>query len=73
MLPLSKWENQDKSHSSGRELLLLPGSLDSGPLYGAGPRFNPPTSRPSGVLPPCLDHSLEPVVSPVSEVQKCHR
>ena len=22
MLPLSKWENQDKSHSSGRELLL---------------------------------------------------
>ena len=23
MLPLSKWENQDKSHSRGRELLSL--------------------------------------------------
>ena len=22
MLPLSKWENQDKSHSRGRELLV---------------------------------------------------
>ena len=37
MLPLSKWENQDKSHSSGRELLSLPQVQ----------RFRKPSRQPS--------------------------
>ena len=37
MLPLSKWENQDKSHSRGRELLRWRGGLAVNPCrLGSG-------------------------------------
>jgi hypothetical protein len=49
MLPLSKWENQDKSHSRGRELLVqtslrgptrVPEGLPSEHASNAGRRPN---------------------------------